>query len=218
MTGDELNATIEDPLRPTRRKIVLALKQHDGMTANELAHALGITSMGVRRHLATLEREGLVQHELTQRGKGRPSYAYRLSQQAENLFQKNYASLANELLGYVASQAGDDAVTRLFDQRAQRRIRDVQIGLGGMLLAERVAQLAEILSGEGYLAEWKQLDAATFCISEHNCAIRDVAVEFRVACDSELTFLQAILPDAEVTREQHAVAGHTTCTYRISRR
>src|SRR5512142_1680951 len=119
--GNPLDSTIGDQLQPTRRKIVLALKQHGGLTAAELAELLGITSMGVRRHLTTLERDKLVVYELVQRGKGRPSYVYRLSSQAENLFPKNYAALANELLSYVEESTGPDTIMTLFDRRAQRR-------------------------------------------------------------------------------------------------
>jgi predicted ArsR family transcriptional regulator len=217
MTPTELNETIEDQSQPTRRKIILALKQQGSMTANELAVVLMITSMGVRRHLIILERDRLVQHELVQRGKGRPSYVYRLSQQAENLFQKNYAPLANELLGYLATQAGDAAVTRLFDQRTERRVRNARGRLDGLSLGERVAQVTEILNSEGYLAQWEQLDPNTFRIREHNCAIHDIAAEFDAACGSELAFMQAVFPDAEVVREQHVLAGETMCAYRIRR-
>jgi predicted ArsR family transcriptional regulator len=41
---------------------------------------------------------------------------------------------------------------------------------------------------------------------------------FRAACGSELIFLQAVLPDAEVTREQHMMGGDSTCAYRIRRK
>lgn len=213
-----MNQELNDQARPTRRKILLALKQHGGMTAAELADRLGITSMGVRRHLTALERERLVYYNLVQRGKGRPSYVYQLSQEAERLFPKNYAGLANELLGYLAAQADGRVVIQLFDERARRRIRQAQAELDGRSLAERVAGLTSIFSREGYLAEWDQLDPDTFVIREHNCAVRDVAVEHRAACESELSFLRAVLPEAEVTRETHIVAGDPCCTYRIRRR
>ncbi len=211
----ELNDTVSDQLQPTRRKIVLALKQHGGLTAAELAEMLGITSMGVRRHLTTLERDKLVRYELIQRGKGRPSYVYRLSPQAENLFPKNYAQLANELLGYLATDEGESSVIRLFERRAERRIRNAQMQLAGKPLDERVAGLANMLSNEGYLAEFEQEDERTFWLREHNCAVHDVANEFSAACASELMFLQAILPDAEVTREHHMMGGELMCAYRI---
>ncbi len=217
MAENELNQTVSDQLQPTRRKIILALKQRGGLTASELADMLEITSMGVRRHLTMLERDRLVRYELVQRGKGRPSYVYRLSDEAKNLFPKNYAALANELLGYLAAE-DDQQVIQLFDLRAQRRIRQARTRLDGKELADRVAGLADILHEEGYLAEWEQIDANTFELSEHNCAVQDVAQEFRAACGSELTFLQAVLADAEVTREHHMLGGDRMCAYRIRRK
>jgi predicted ArsR family transcriptional regulator len=154
---------------------------------------------------------------LVQRGKGRPSYVYRLSPQAENLFPKNYAALANELLGYVADREGPDSVIQLFDRRAQRRIRGAQLQLEGKPLADRVAGLARILDNEGYLADWEQESENTFWLREHNCAVHDVAANFSAACNSELVFLQTVLPDAQVTREHHMVRGELMCAYRIER-
>ncbi len=218
MLEAELSNTARDQLQPTRRKIVVALKQRGGMTAAELAELLGITSMGVRRHLIALERDRLVRYDLIQRGKGRPSYVYHLQPEAENLFPKNYAALAKELLSYLAANGNERTVIELFDQRAQRRIRQARATLAGRPLNERVAGLAEILNSDGYLAEWEQVDQDTFCLREHNCAVHEVAAEYRAACGSELTFLQAVLPDAEVTREQHIVAGDRVCGYTIRRR
>jgi predicted ArsR family transcriptional regulator len=218
MVDNELNKALGDQLQPTRRKIIFALKQHGGMTAAELADLLGITSMGVRRHLTTLERDRLVHYELVQRGKGRPSYVYQLTTQAENLFPKNYAGLAKELLGYVAAHDGGTEIIELFDQRAGRRIRQARAQLDGKSLGERVAGLADILNNDGYLAEWEQVDGDTFLLREHNCAVHEVASEFRAACSSELSFLQAILPDAAIAREEHLMAGDLTCTYRIARK
>lgn len=217
MGNTELNPAVSDQLQPTRRKIILALKQRGGMTAAELADLLGITSMGVRRHLTMLERDRLVRFELVQRGKGRPSYVYALSDEAEHLFPKNYAALATELLNYLAADDGEQVI-HLFDQRAQRRIRQAQTHLDGKPLDERVAGLASLLHDEGYLAEWEQVDQDTYLLREHNCAVHDVAQEFRAACGSELTFLQAVLPDAVVTREHHMMAGDLLCAYRIRRK
>ncbi len=214
----EINQAIGNQDQPTRRKILFALKQRGGMTAAELARLLGITSMGVRRHLSTLERDRLVHYDLVQRGKGRPSYVYRLTPEAEGLFPKNYAALANELLDYLATTAGDRTVIELFDQRALRRVRQAQAQLAGQSLGERVAGLTDILSSEGYLAEWAQLAPGAFIIREYNCAIHDIAAEHRAACNSELSFLRAILPDAEVTREAHIMAGGLCCAYRICQR
>jgi DeoR family transcriptional regulator, suf operon transcriptional repressor len=218
MVEIELNRGFDDQAQTTRHKIILALKQQGGMTAAELADLLGITSMGVRRHLTTLERDRLVRYDSVQRGKGRPSYVYTLSAEAQNLFPKNYAGLAKEVLGYLAARDGSNAVVDLFDQRAQRRLASIRAQLDGRPLAARVAGLAAVLNSEGYLADWQQVDAATFVLREHNCALCEVAAEYQAACNSELAFLRAAFPDAEVTREEHLLSGAPACTYRIRQR
>ena len=218
MIRGKTTGSVDEQEQPTWRKILLLLKQRGGMTTAELAKPLGLTSMGVRRQLSRLESDQLVAYETVQRGKGRPSYVYHLTAQAETLFPKNYAALTNELLGYLAQTDGAAAVESLFARRAQRRIADARAALQGLPLADQVARLAQILTDDGYLAEWRQSAPGTFLLSEHNCAIHDVAAEFRAACGSELIFLQAVLPDASVTRIYHLLSGQLMCAYRIERR
>lgn len=201
-------------LQPTRRKILLALKKSGGMTANELGELLGVTSMGVRRHLTTLERDGLVVFDSRQSGMGRPSYVYQLTAEGDNLFPKTYHVLANELLGYL----DEDSLARVFDRRAERRVRLGQARLAGLAFPEKVAELARILDEDGYLAEWEQVGPDTYVVRQFNCAIYDVAYRFRQACATEMAFIQALLPEAEVTREEYMPNGATVCSYRIARR
>ncbi len=201
-------------LQPTRRKILLALKKAGGLTAGELGDLLGMTSMGVRRHLNTLERDGLVSFDSRQSGLGRPSYVYQLSAQGENLFPRNYHVLANELLGYL-----DEAeLARVFERQAQRRVRLGRARLAGLSFPAKVAELARILDEDGYLAEWEQVDPRTFVVREFNCAIHEVAYRYRQACAQELEFMRALLPEAEVVREEYMMSGGSVCSYRITER
>ena len=52
-------------------------------------------------------------------------------------------------------------------------------------------------------------------LRERNCAILDVACNQPGACVSELAFLRAVLPDAEIRRLTHIVAGAPVCAYAI---
>jgi predicted ArsR family transcriptional regulator len=45
-----------------------------------------------------------------------------------------------------------------------------------------------------------------------------VAEQFSAACGSELAFISTVLPEAEVEREHHIMAGELLCAYRIRRR
>lgn len=198
-------------LQPTRRKILLALKKAGGMTAGELSELLGMTSMGVRRHLNILERDGLVSFDSEQRGLGRPAYVYQLTANADNLFPKTYHVLANELLGYL----DEDDLGRVFERRAERRLRLARARLAGLGFREKIAELARILDEDGYLAEWEQVDEGTYLVTEFNCAIHDVAYRYRQACASELDFIRALLPEAVVERQEYMMSGATCCSYRI---
>ncbi len=213
-----VNKAMAEQIQPTRRRILIELKKSGELTCQELADVLGITSMGVRRHLITLERDGLVRYKTKQRGPGRPSYVYYLTELAEEMFPRNYGQLTNELLGYLELLDGEGKIQSLFNQRAQRRIHNAQARLRGLSFPEKVVELARILEDEGYLAEAKQVSENTFLIREHNCAIHQVAARFQQACASELSFLRTVLPEAEVEREHHIVAGGTYCGYRITLR
>jgi len=45
-----------------------------------------------------------------------------------------------------------------------------------------------------------------------------VAREHPHACSSEIEFIRAVLPEAEVERTTHMVTGAHSCTYEIRRR
>jgi len=81
----------------TRGQIVGLLRRGVG-TVEELAAELEVTDNAVRAHLATLERDGLVERRGMRRGARKPHFAYALTGEAEQLFPKAYSTLFNQLL------------------------------------------------------------------------------------------------------------------------
>ena len=88
----------------TRVQILQLLRRHGQMTAAELSDALGIGAVGIRQHLALLDRDGLVHTAGVRRGVGRPSHLYGLTGQAEALFPKRYDRLVMDALAFVQGQ------------------------------------------------------------------------------------------------------------------
>jgi DeoR family suf operon transcriptional repressor len=82
-------------------------------------------------------------------------------------------------------------------------------------LKAKVAELTRILDGDGYLATFEMLTPGLFRIVEHNCAIWAVAQRYGQACSSEIEFIRAVLPEADVERVQHMVAGAPHCAYEV---
>jgi predicted ArsR family transcriptional regulator len=106
-------------------------------------------------------------------------------------------------------------VSRVFERRRQRRVEQCQDQLTGKTLDEKVAGLDEILDSEGYMAGVDKLPGDSYRLTLHSCAIWAVASRFGPACATELEFIQEVLPEAEVTRVAHKVAGAHVCAFEI---
>ncbi len=216
--GSERAAPVEPPtVSEHQRSVLYALKRCGEATVETVASSLGMTVSGARQHLSALADDGLVivtEKPREPGARGRNSRLYRLAPAAEPLFPKAYGELTNELLDYLSDEDGA-LVEILFHRRRDSRIGRARARLEGKSLAKRVAELAEILTEDGYLADWEKLPGRRFRITEHNCAIRVVAGRHPQACSSEIEFLRAVLPDATVERTSHIIAGAPHCSYEI---
>ena len=202
----------------SRWAVIDVLKRHPEATVEQVAEELGVTVSGARQQLATLVDLGLIaRREAAPQGRGRPRHHYVVTAQGDRLFPRAYGDLANELLGYLGRE--DPArVDSLFADRRDHRIEAALIRLEGLPFPERVAELARILDEDGYLADFRQEGEGLFRITEHNCAILDVALHHPGACSSEIEFLRAALPGATVERVTHIVEGAHACSYEIRAR
>ncbi len=214
MPVEHEHPVLYDVSQPTRRRILLTLKILGEATARTLSERLGLTPMGIRRHLNALREEGWVDYRVLRYGRGRPTHVYFLTPKTTQLFDQRYAALTIELLSYLKAEQGEEMISHLFEQRAERRAREALARLDTLPLPQRVVVLATILDEDGYMAEWQQVDGG-FVICEHHCAIRDVALAFPQACETELAFIRRVLPCAKVERVEHIRNGDHRCTYKI---
>jgi DeoR family transcriptional regulator, suf operon transcriptional repressor len=198
----------------TRRAILDHLKRHGETRAETIAEATRVTVSGARQHLVSLERDGLITHREMRVGPGRPKHMYGLTPAGDALFPRTYAELTNELLQYVEYE-DPTLLARIFDKRGQRRLEQARVRITGLPFADQVRVVAEILDEDGYLADFARQDDGTFVITEHNCAVLSVAKRYSHACSSELAFLQAALPEADVTRVAHQLVSGHVCAYEV---
>ncbi len=204
-----------------RRAVLYAVRRRGEATAEQVAEQLGMTVSGARQHLSALVRDGLVAANDTgprEGARGRRALLYATTPAADALFPKAYGELTNELLGYLSDR--DPAmVDGLFERRREHRIENARARLAKKRgLAAKVAELTAILDADGYLATWEKAGADLYRVIEHNCAIWAVAQRYGQACTSEIDFIRAVLPEAEVERVKHMVAGAPHCAYEIRRR
>ncbi|HEX21467.1 MAG TPA: DeoR family transcriptional regulator, partial [Actinobacteria bacterium] len=121
--ANKLNHDHGGPLRvigisnSTRSQIVSELRKSGTLSVNELTERVGISSMGIRQHLAYLEKNGLTSQEQRRQPLGRPCAYYRLTEAAEALFPKLYAHFAAGILNDISEHEGKDKLELIFKWR-----------------------------------------------------------------------------------------------------
>jgi predicted ArsR family transcriptional regulator len=184
------------------------------VTVAELAREMSISGMGVRRHLAALAADGLVeQSTCAQAGPGRPPAGWRLTASGRELFPRRYDVLALDVIDELLPEEFAGVLARRNDKQvAQYRASTAPCAS----LQEQVAELARLRDAAGYQAEWATGPDGTFVLTENNCAILRVAEGHPAVCTSELALFRQVLgPEVEVTRLAHAMAGDAVCAYCI---
>ncbi|MBC8163524.1 MAG: transcriptional regulator [Roseiflexaceae bacterium] len=198
----------------TRQQILGLLRRRGPMTAAELSQALGIGAVGVRQHLALLERDALTHVRAVRRGVGRPSHLYALTDQAEALFPKRYDRMALDAIEFVETLGGAAAVDHLFTHRRAKLAQQYLPRLAGKPRVAQVAELARLLNEQGYMADWSQEPDGSFTLVEHNCPVDCVAREYAQTCSHELMLYEEVL-GTPIAREESMSNGGTCCRYRI---
>ena len=199
----------------TRDTILHMLKTQGPLSAKSIASALLVTEMAVRRHLGSLEKEGVIETELIRQAMGRPLTLYRLSPHAESLFPNKYSTLTLDLLDELTEEAGEDMVTRLFERRRDKLRQRYETGVAGKKLADRVRTLTDLQNDNGYMAECEQTGDGKYIIKEHNCPISQIANRYNQACSCELELFSSLL-QAKVERTECLASGGCRCVYVIT--
>lgn len=207
----------------TKQDILKYLAKQSQATALELAEALEISPQAVRRHLKDLEADDLVVYASTsQTGMGRPQHIYRLSQKGRDRLRRDvadsYGEFAVSLLDTLAETVGHEQVSSILRKQWERKALEYQQKVGKGSLQERVENLVELRKAEGFMAECHPVELEEgegFILTEHNCAISNVAESFPSVCGHELEMFAAILPDCTVERTHWIINGEHRCGYLV---
>ncbi|MEC4815543.1 MAG: iron-sulfur cluster biosynthesis transcriptional regulator SufR [Scytonema sp. PMC 1069.18] len=216
----------------TKQDILEYLLKHSQAKAFELAEALDISPQAIRRHLKDLEAEQLIELSSSVSGAmGRPQHIYQLTRQGrERLNIKvserlgdSYGKFAVSLLDTLAETVGRDQFSSILKKQWERKAQDYRERLGDASLSERVAALVELRKAEGFMAEYYPVESSEsseerFILTEHNCAISNVAESFPSVCGHELEMFSAVLPDCTVERTHWIINGEHRCGYLVQAR
>ena len=198
----------------TRTEILHLLKAHGHLEAKAIAEFCGFTTMAVRRHLLRLCADRVIQTRTERRPKGRPTTLYSLTDLGDAQFPRDYAALATELLSSLELLDGKSKIEAVFRRRRSNLIARYGHRVRGEDLEKRVREMAAVLTDCGYMAEVEVAGSGRFLLIEHNCAIREVAECYPVACQEELCLIGELC-GGSVARASHVLAGDRHCSYLV---
>ncbi|HEX6537239.1 MAG TPA: ArsR family transcriptional regulator [Gemmatimonadaceae bacterium] len=142
----------------TRGRIV-ALLRRASLTVDQIAGTLGLTGNAVRAHLATLERDGVVEQRVAKRGGvGKPAYAYSITEDAERLFSRAYVPILAQLLDALGEHMSRQELDALMQSVGHRLAAAQHIPAGSP--RERVATAARLLNDLGGITDVEERDGA----------------------------------------------------------
>jgi predicted ArsR family transcriptional regulator len=201
----------------TRRRITELLKLGGPATAGSLAEKLGVSDVAVRQHLQALQLDGLVDFQEVAAGRGRPQRPWSLSEAAARVFPDAHAELAVSLLGAMRRSFGEDGLRNLMRARGREQVQAYRRRIPAEApLRERLEQLAELRSSEGYMAEVTTDADGCLLLIENHCPICAAASACQNLCRAELQIFRRVLGKGiQVECREYILEGARRCTYRV---
>jgi predicted ArsR family transcriptional regulator len=203
-------------MQETRQRILEILKARGEATVDELSRVLELTPVTIRHHLEVLRSEGLIAPPQARRkgGPGRPQHVYRLAEEADEFFPKNYDHLAEALLTELEERLSHDEMEDLVDCVATRMAERAQVPPDADF-ATRLDALAEFLNGLGYLVSKEQGDDGQYQLYVANCPYKRVARDHSQPCLIDEKMVSCLL-GVSLERLERIVDGDDRCIYTFS--
>ncbi|MFZ9212670.1 MAG: helix-turn-helix transcriptional regulator [Candidatus Nanopelagicales bacterium] len=208
-----------------RDRLARELLKKGPISASDLADALGISAVAVRKHLDDMTEKSLAEcHEIPPfgpakpKGRGRPAKVYSLTPQGRDFFENQYQGLAEDSVEFINQLQGSKGVKLFAEKRAskifEKYVSEIEKSKS---LDKKVEKLTEVLTKEGFAATSDKGSGPTHTIQlcQHNCPIAHVAEKHNEFCDAELEMFNSIL-GVNVTRLSTIAKGGNVCTSLIS--
>lgn len=204
-----------------RSEVLRVIQRAGSASIKELEAQLGVTTTAVREQVAHLLHEGFIQATRVRGEVGRPYYVYSLTTKAQELFPKDYATLALLLLEEMRAVYGRDGVAQILN-RVSRRMAEKLVGQEEeeRELSQKLLGLVASLGETGMEVSMQPVDdqEGGYVLRTHTCPYFDVAISHREICEMEQEMLSDLLgQDVEVKLAGRIVEGQCACDFHVTR-
>ncbi len=197
----------------TRDRILQTLRNHPRSTVIELADAVGINSISVRHHIASLQADGLLAVEEVRHGVGRPRLVYYLTEKGMERFPSRYMRLTNRLLDQIKDTLPENQVNQLFTRMAADLADEYSPLADGKSTEERLLLLQTLLAEEGFTMDWETRGEQIY-IHEVTCPYYQIGKAHPEVCSVDQTLISSLL-DIPIEKVKCILSGDNRCTYII---
>lgn len=198
-------------LSSTRGRIIVLLRGSK-QTVSDLAQALDVSDNTVRTHLASLERDGLVQQSGWKASSRKPHHEYELTTEAEQLFPKSLGLIFNQFITVLNEQFSAEDAEKLFAEVAKRLAAETAEKVKTSSLDERAQAGVDLVSALGGLAKVKK-QGGHLLIEGASCPVASIACEHQQVCQMLAHLISEI---TQVPVEEKCVRGEKLqCNFEI---
>jgi predicted ArsR family transcriptional regulator len=201
-----------DRFLATTRGRIIGLLRRAPRTVNELASDLELTDNAIRAHLATLERDGLVQQSGTRPGFRKPNLTYELTAGAGQLYPKPYDANLQKNLSYLARRHSTGELEEVLREVGRRLATGFASEVRAAGLRERVAEVVRVLGELGGLAEIEEAEGR-LVIRGFDCPLAAAVMGHRAGCRLAETLLSELLGVPVQERCDHE--GPPRCCFEV---
>jgi DeoR family transcriptional regulator, suf operon transcriptional repressor len=193
---------------------IAALLQPGGLTAEEIAAKLQLTTNAVRAQLAGMERDGLVRRAGQKRGVTRPAHVFELTAEVEQLLSAAYIPLLTHLLRVFSKGLRPDQVKRIMRQTGKSLAGELAVvRQPSATLETRVRAANELLKTQLGAVTSVARNNGGFVIRGVTCPLAAITNNHPSACLVMESFVHEIA-DAPV-RECCDRTGRPRCCFEI---
>jgi len=198
-----------------QQQLLLALLEHkSGLGADELADLLDISRSAIHQHLSVLENGGLIEKLVRPSTGGRPSHAWRLTDEGVDLFPKQYALFSGLMIQTLKKSLGPEGLIEVLRQLGRDIAEEVAPRLRDKSVAERIEATAGIMRELGYQARAIKDDRhALPMIDARNCVYHQLAREHSEVCELDLALLSSLL-GRDIEHVECMLRGGEACRFR----
>ncbi|PFG45427.1 transcriptional regulator [Vibrio sp. ES.051] len=197
-------------------RILQIVKRDGSVTAKQLSSELGMTTMGARQHLQSLEDDDILSIHDVKVKVGRPARHWSLTPKGHEQFADRHGELTIQFIEAVEHIFGQDGLDKVTSEREKITLQTYRQHLAQYDdLESKLEALVSLREQEGYMAELEK-DEHGFILIENHCPICKAATRCPSLCQSELNVFQSLLGhETKIERTEHLISGQRRCVYRI---